>query len=329
MPHPSLTVEAVLAALKEHDELGRSAFLDLYGFKGARDYFLAVDGKNYDSKAIVAVAHKYLADGQALKPSQLSGGISDAAGKLKALGFTVTKPGENADWTWDEHVLALELYMSNPVSPPGKQSKQVNELSELLNRLGERLGVARTLKFRNANGVYMKMMNFRRVDPAFQALGKTGLNRGNKLEVAVWNEFADDLDGLRAAAKAVRLAIADDTVEITAPLEEYEADEGALILKLHKSRERDRKLIKKKKDAVLTATGKLVCEVCDFDFLVRYGDHGRGYIEAHHRKPVSTLKKGDKTKLTDLALVCANCHRMLHRRKMLLDVDALKSSLSA
>src|SRR5271168_302046 len=46
--------------------------------------------------------------------------------------------------------------------------------------------------FRNPNGVYMKMMNFRRFDPLYRARGKTGLTRGNKLEEAVWNDFASD-----------------------------------------------------------------------------------------------------------------------------------------
>lgn len=31
------------------------------------------------------------------------------------------------------------------------------------------------------------------------------------------------------------------------------------------------------------------------------------------RKLVSELKAGEKTKISDLALVCANCHRMLYK----------------
>jgi hypothetical protein len=43
--------------------------------------------------------------------------------------------------------------------------------------------------FRNPNGVYMKLMNFRRFDPVYRAQGKSGLVRGNKLEEIVWRDF--------------------------------------------------------------------------------------------------------------------------------------------
>ena len=50
-----------------------------------------------------------------------------------------------------------------------------------------------------------------------------------------------------------------------------------------------------------------------FDFQIVYGDLGKGFIEAHHRTPLSELKGEKTTKLDDLALVCSNCHRMLHK----------------
>lgn len=328
MARPPLTIAAVQQAMAEFDRLGRAAFLDRYGFKRAKGYMLVSDGREYDSKAIAAVAYKYVsAEGRALLNSELSGGVDDAAGKLRALGFEVRGPTENADWSWDEHVLALQLYMGNPTSPPGKASKEVLALSALLNRLGERMGVARTEKFRNANGVYMKLMNFRRLDPSFQAIGKAGLSQGAKGEQAVWDRYKDDPDGLELAANAIRLAIEDQTVSLTPEPDDYEAEEGALILKLHRSRERDRKLIEKKKATTLALSGHLSCEVCGFDFSERYGDLGSGYIEAHHRRPVSTLVSGKKTHLADLALVCANCHRMLHRKKAHFSVETLKEFL--
>lgn len=40
--------------------------------------------------------------------------------------------------------------------------------------------------------------------------------------------------------------------------------------------------------------------------------------------PLHTLPEEKKTKLDDLALVCANCHRMIHARKQWLSVEALK-----
>jgi hypothetical protein len=68
--------------------------------------------------------------------------------------------------------------------------------------------------------------------------------------------------------------------------------------------------------------GVLECEVCAFNFSARYGS--RGVIECHHNKPVSELKPGQKTRLEDLALICANCHRIIHRKRPWLSIDDVK-----
>jgi 5-methylcytosine-specific restriction endonuclease McrA len=57
------------------------------------------------------------------------------------------------------------------------------------------------------------------------------------------------------------------------------------------------------------------CQVCGICFKQRYGDLGKGVIEAHHRVPLSQLRQRVRTRLRDLTSVCANCHRMLHNLK--------------
>lgn len=96
MPRADITREGVLNAMEEFDAVGREAFLEGYGFNGAREYFLVHDGRRYDSKAIAAVAHKWApdSDGQALTALELSGGRTDAAKRLRDLGFVVTGPGD-------------------------------------------------------------------------------------------------------------------------------------------------------------------------------------------------------------------------------------------
>lgn len=325
-----LTREAVELAIAECRDLGRKAFREKYGFGGARDYFLVVGDENYDSKAIVGAAYGYLPGGQPLGPADFSGGIADAAGQLIALDYEVLTPGQNADWSWDEHVLALDLYMTHRSAIPGKASAEITGLSKLLIALGERTGVAMTPKFRNANGVYMKMMNFRRLDPDFTGQGKSGLSQGADLEHRVWSAYAGDLPLLKAHADLMRFAIGEHSVPLTIESheDEYEGEEGGVLLKLHRSRERDQKLIRRKREQVMAQNGKLVCEVCTLDFGERYGPHGQGYIEAHHLKPVSTLGTGGRTKLSDLALVCANCHRMLHRGKQLVSLSDLRAMIA-
>lgn len=80
-------------------------------------------------------------------------------------------------------------------------------------------------------------------------------------------------------------------------------------MRKHLIRERRSVLARQKKNL---PPDQLVCECCSCNFGERYGIHGSGYIECHHRIPIHLGER--VTKLSDLALVCANCHRMLHRK---------------
>ena len=106
------------------------------------------------------------------------------------------------------------------------------------------------------------------------------------------------------------------------------AIEGKLKLVSHLKRERNQKIISAKKAQVLNSVGKLKCEVCDFDFEETYGKEiGRGYCEVHHRRPISEYIVESKTKLEDLAIICSNCHRMIHRTKPLMSVERFRKLL--
>lgn len=104
------------------------------------------------------------------------------------------------------------------------------------------------------------------------------------------------------------------------------SEEGKVYFSHHKKRERDPKISKEKKLKVLNDFGDLRCEVCDFSFFDTYGDRGKEFAECHHKNPLSDLSDNDttKTKLDDLAIVCANCHRMIHRYKPWLELDEIK-----
>ena len=78
----------VRQAVAEFDRLGPDEFLGRYGFGPARAYLLILDGKRYDSKAILGVAYGY-ATGRPLGPHDFSGGVYGAAGVLSALGFEI------------------------------------------------------------------------------------------------------------------------------------------------------------------------------------------------------------------------------------------------
>ncbi|WP_052833231.1 DUF3578 domain-containing protein [Bradyrhizobium sp. LTSP885] len=72
------------------------------------------------------------------------------------------------------------------------------------------------------------------------------------------------------------------------------------------------------------------CQACALDFSKRYGPIGEGFIEAHHLKPIGTLEEGVPVKYdvaSDFAVLCANCHRMIHRTGDPSDLDGFKKRL--
>lgn len=73
------------------------------------------------------------------------------------------------------------------------------------------------------------------------------------------------------------------------------------------------------------------CQVCKFSFVEKYGLHGEGYIEVHHLKPVANYAgEVDVDPSQDMAVICANCHRMIHRNpERPLTLEELKAMLLA
>jgi 5-methylcytosine-specific restriction protein A len=223
----------------------------------------------------------------------------------------------NPTWQRDELILALDLYFRHPPKTISQSHRAVIELSEILNSLPIHPSRPDAKRFRNPNGVYMKLSNFLRFDPEYKG---EGVSRGGKLEESIWIEFAADRDLLHQLAIAIKNGYSSAGNDIQLEDEdEVEFPEGRVLYRLHRHRERNPQLVKRKKDKAVT----LACEVCGFDFYAAFGDLGRGYIECHHTQPNSTYDKERRTRLCDLVLVCSNCHRMLHRRRPWLSIQEL------
>jgi 5-methylcytosine-specific restriction protein A len=330
--------DAITAAIAEFDRIGQAAFLEKYGFGEARSYLLRYDGKNYDSKAILGAAHGYQ-HGEPLSAADFSGGDRTVARRLEGLGFEVVRGQvKNPDWNRDELIVALCFYLEHSGKPPDQQSDKIAELSQFLNTLRQSLGTPANEKLRNPNGVYMKLMNFLYYDSG----GSRGLANGGKLAEEVWKLHHADVPRLRELADAIRQGLRDRASEQPTNLRSHqedgshqedegelsgleEADEGRILSLLHLRRERSPKLAQAKKARVLHTTGKLACEVCMFEFKAVYGDRGAGFIECHHLKPLASLPGIKTIRLVDLALLCANCHRMVHVRRPWLDLKALRA----
>ncbi len=96
-------------------------------------------------------------------------------------------------------------------------------------------------------------------------------------------------------------------------LDVFEGQEKKYFVRHRKRESRLRR--EKISDMIQRNKGRLLCEVprCGFDYQKRYGKLGSGYAQVHHLKPLSdSPKKGQKIALKDLAVVCANCHVMIH-----------------
>lgn len=104
-----------------------------------------------------------------------------------------------------------------------------------------------------------------------------------------------------------------DELAIAANLDLESDDEGAVLLKEHRARERSRELRAAKIAEFKGKHGAIFCEVCGFDFERFYGALGAGLIEVHHTKAIADYREGDITELSDLILVCSNCHYVIHR----------------
>jgi 5-methylcytosine-specific restriction protein A len=321
-----VTTEAVLKSLLEFDRIGREEFLAKYGFGGARTYLLLYEGRTYDSKAIVGVAHG-LATGRRLASRDFSGGDATVARLLTRLGFKVVR-ASNPDWTRDELILACDLVVDNGWHELRTNYPAVIELSRLLQALPLHPPHERGRNFRSPDAVSRKTGDLMSAYPGYA--GKR--TRGGAGDRWVIKDFMERPEEMKRLANAIRAAAAAGEFDGLPAVEGLELDddegvpEGRLLLRRYLDRERDQTIKRKKIEQVRRQGGNLACQVCAFDFGATYGARGEGYIECHHVVPLHVTGE-TKTRLADLILICANCHRMIHRGSPWLTPDELRACL--
>lgn len=136
----------------------------------------------------------------------------------------------------------------------------------------------------------------------------SGQKNIDDLQMDLWRQFAD----LFVSESLESLIVTDSVIR---ELQEIDPDfcvtEGGQQMVTHVVKERDRSIVLAKKAQALK-DNKLFCEVCTFSFQAVYSAN---YIECHHLVLIGEPSVGERvTRLEDLALVCANCHRMLHTK---------------
>jgi len=87
----SVSRQHVLQAIDEYDSRGDTGFLDVYGFEPLPGYALLHDGRSYDLRAVVGVAHR-LATGRLATSEEFGSSADGAVAILRKRGFDVTEP---------------------------------------------------------------------------------------------------------------------------------------------------------------------------------------------------------------------------------------------
>ncbi|MGW0393909.1 HNH endonuclease [Streptomyces sp. NPDC003042] len=220
-------------------------------------------------------------------------------------------------WTWDELLLACALVVKNGWRELRVGDPAVTELSELLRSLPlpERTGLAARLpEYRSVGSVSRKTTDLASNHPGYA--GKP--TKGGSLDKRIIEAFVSREASMLQAAQAIETGIGSGQL-ILIPEQPEEADEdgttaaeGRLLARWAISRERNPALRSRKIAQVRKLGLPLRCTVCTFDFGSVFGSLGDGYIEVHHVLPLH-ISGPRETKLNDLALLCANCHRMCHR----------------
>jgi predicted HNH restriction endonuclease len=115
-----------------------------------------------------------------------------------------------------------------------------------------------------------------------------------------------------------------DYLELTEDDQAY--TEGKLVLRTQQERQRNRALVRDAKRRHQQRDPYMACEVCGFSFLSTYGVP---YIEAHHGVQLASFHGEQQTRVDDLYLLCANCHRMIHTRTPPLKIEELRELITA
>ncbi|MGF0521843.1 HNH endonuclease [Agrobacterium pusense] len=216
----------------------------------------------------------------------------------------VTKGQGNPDWTRDETILALDLLYRHG-RPIDKNHQDVRDLSAFLTEVIIHPLETRNGSFRNSDGVALKLQNLlSAVEPG------RGLSFSATDEDVVKDFPRDRAADLAIVAEALKRTLLSNAAPIPpAPPGDEEFVEGAWLTGRH--RQRDARL--RKKLLAKLRNQQLKCEVCGLSRPALERSLQESLFEAHHTIPLATAEGMRSTRVKDMALLCACCHRFIHK----------------
>jgi 5-methylcytosine-specific restriction protein A len=221
--------------------------------------------------------------------------------------MAVTRGHGNPDWTKDETILALDVYLQAGKALQASDERVI-ELSSILNVFPWPEHIKRNDRFRNPDGVAFKLINLESVKTG------RGLKNNSRLDRQVWADLSDKPHEVHALATQIRSALHAEREALDQPYIETDVEffEGRLLTEVHRRRERHpgirRGLIMKRRKK-----GQLCCEICAWTYGLPGSVYEEAAFEAHHLRPLGMQSRAGNTSLSEMALLCATCHRLVHR----------------
>jgi hypothetical protein len=357
-----ITRGGIIAAMAEHDLLGRDRFLQKYGFAPARKYLIDHESRLYDSKAIVGVAHGFDCPGLgSLDATSFSGGLRHAVEVCSRLGFDVVGEmpkfemiddrgeavGASCEINADGDAWALTLHSRGGTkgSLSERNAGYASGLRLVFHRLAKmeasvlevlldsapmaRTDVARRQLLDNVPlRLSLGLDNSRYVSAVMAKAGRTtpkGLKAsgGNRTK-QVRIRFTLDSVATRETlvAAIVGRVIGEAAVDARPGDEATDGLSEGAVVRTAVNRYERDPNARR---ACIAHYGAM-CQVCEFDFEKTYGPIGVGYIHVHHLTPLASIGQVHEVDpVADLVPLCPNCHAMVHAgRSAPLTVDELR-----
>jgi len=204
----------------------------------------------------------------------------------------------SASFTRDEVILALDILLSSYNGRISADSKEMADLSALLNRLPIHPLEIRREDFRNITGITRQINLYR-----------TSCNTGKRDPNVGWAffdvafEYEHRYDELHSIAKAIRKNEPLYSIMFGSSVEDIGFPEGILLGHLHR--------VLEVRDGAKIPPSE-TCEICKLNPALCY--HSRGeLLQQHLMIPPIELDGNKKCPAECFITVCPNCHAELHR----------------
>lgn len=308
-------------------------------------FSLVLEGKLYPTKYVITIANVF-ANGSQHSPALFSGG-DETNNFLKRYGFIIISqsnesgfPVTASSWTILSSTVFVKEMDKSSFTHHGSGIPKDFRIYFNVNSL--RQGESKSILLIHKGITYKARIEMDNLDsPRTRLFWKADFAELIRIEFPLWFSYYQNNNSKPQNSPQLRLekiiehdgAFSIDFVnpteiglDIEGEIGEEQEPKAEGSIKYYYGKKYERKPENRRRAIELHG---YICVICGFNFEEAYGKRGKGFVEIHHTKPLSTLDKEQIINpLTDLVPVCSNCHRMIHRRKDdILSIEELKRTL--